>query len=318
MSPSLRALLAGVVDYAGLFPPAKLPLGEAVGRYARYRAGPDAWMLGRFVCPAARLPELDPLLGEHFRAGEPFAVSALGRGGDTAPEFLAGLRADLNDVSAFRHRHGARVAVEVLEVRLPPELVRPGATEALAGQILAGVGRVPDADTLQFFFEVPPGPGWGEGVQLLLRQLGEADLGRPAGFKLRTGGLEASAFPLAGPIAHALCACRDAGVPFKATAGLHHPFPRFDAAVQATMHGFVNVFAAGVLARTARLGEEEVRAVVEDAEPGHFAFAEDGLRWGGRHARPEEIAAARREAVLSFGSCSFEEPRDDLRALGWM
>ena len=46
MNASLRALLTGVVDYAGLFPPARLPLDEAIRNYARYRQGSDAWMLG--------------------------------------------------------------------------------------------------------------------------------------------------------------------------------------------------------------------------------------------------------------------------------
>ena len=57
MNASLRALLSGVVDYAGLFPPAGLPLDQAIRNYARYRQGSDAWMLGRFVIPAARLAE---------------------------------------------------------------------------------------------------------------------------------------------------------------------------------------------------------------------------------------------------------------------
>ena len=58
MSASLRALLAGAIDYAGMFPPASLPLGQAFDNYLRYRSGPDAWMLGRFVCPVGRLPDL--------------------------------------------------------------------------------------------------------------------------------------------------------------------------------------------------------------------------------------------------------------------
>ena len=58
MSPSLRALLHGIIDYAGLFPPANLPLDQAVRNYARYCTEPDSWMLGRFVCPVTELAEL--------------------------------------------------------------------------------------------------------------------------------------------------------------------------------------------------------------------------------------------------------------------
>src|ERR671939_21225 len=90
MSASLHALLAGAVDYAGLFPPAGLPLEQAVGDYARYRREPEAWMLGRFVCPAARLAELAPFHDELFRGDEPFLFSALGRGGAGAEAVLRG------------------------------------------------------------------------------------------------------------------------------------------------------------------------------------------------------------------------------------
>src|SRR5215470_419845 len=104
MRQSLRALLEDVIDYAGLFPPAGLPLGQAVRNYARHRGEPEGWMLGRFVCPAARLAELAPL-GDELAAGPPFVFAALGRGGATADDFLAGLRDDLRDVAAFRQRH---------------------------------------------------------------------------------------------------------------------------------------------------------------------------------------------------------------------
>ena len=59
MLPSVRAFLSGIIDYAGLFPPARLPLDEAIWNYARYRTEQESWMLGRFVIPAASLGELD-------------------------------------------------------------------------------------------------------------------------------------------------------------------------------------------------------------------------------------------------------------------
>ena len=33
--PSVRAFLAGIIDYAGLFPPAKLPLEKAIRNSVR-------------------------------------------------------------------------------------------------------------------------------------------------------------------------------------------------------------------------------------------------------------------------------------------
>src|SRR5207302_6704520 len=95
---------------------------------------------------------------------------------------------------------------------------------------------------------------------------------RPAGFKLRCGGLEASAFPTPEQVAGVLISCRDHGLALKATAGLHHPLRRFHEGVQTRMHGFLNVFGAAVLAAVHRLTEVQVRAIVEDEDSGHFAF----------------------------------------------
>ena len=62
MDPCATSLLDGIIDYAGLFPPAKLPMDEAFRRFLDHRSSADGWMLARFVCPAARLDELEPLL----------------------------------------------------------------------------------------------------------------------------------------------------------------------------------------------------------------------------------------------------------------
>jgi hypothetical protein len=56
---SIEILLDGILDYAGLFPPADLEMSQAVARYNDYRNGPDSWMLGRFICPVARLSEFE-------------------------------------------------------------------------------------------------------------------------------------------------------------------------------------------------------------------------------------------------------------------
>src|SRR5262245_12202115 len=160
MSASLRALLSGIVDYAGLFPPAKLPLDQSIRNYARYRQDPDAWMLGRFICPAARLAELAPF-DELFRASPPFAFSALGRGGKDAHEFLKGLRTDLEDIAAFRQRHGERVVVDVFETRLAPEVVQPNARGAAT--LVGCAAELFDAHgppVLTPYYEAPFGPDW--------------------------------------------------------------------------------------------------------------------------------------------------------------
>ena len=61
--------------------------------------------------------------------------------------------------------------------------------------------------------------------------------------------------------------------------------------------------------------KSQVRRVIEDQDSEDFAFDDEGLRWKDFRATTEEIQAARR-SVLSFGSCSFEEPCGDLQAVG--
>ncbi len=195
MFASLRALLTGLIDYAGLFPPARLPLDQAIRNYARYRQEDDAWMLGRFIIPTSRLEDLEPYQEELFRIDPPFAFSVLGRGGGNLTEFLTNLRDDLRDIAAFRKRHGGRVSVEVLETRLPPDLVDPRLPESALS--LFKMLRVFPAVDLFPFCEAPRQP------EELLAQLAQLP-GERVGFKLRCGGLEASAFPSSEQIAAAL------------------------------------------------------------------------------------------------------------------
>jgi hypothetical protein len=307
MVPGLRALLEGVLDYAGLFPPARLPLDEAVRNYLRYRREPESWMLARFVCPATRLAELGALLQDIGQGEAPVPLAVLGRGGDTVREFADGLSQDLWLIQEFRPQFGERAVVEVLEQRGPETW-----TPAPRQDVLALRGPL----TICAKLVVPP-PLFYETPFTLpdLAQLIRFTLG--AGFKFRCGGVQPEAFPSPGDVAHVIVWCRAAGAPLKFTAGLHHPIRRFDPGLRVTMHGFVNVFGAAVLAHARGLDEEQLRPILEDEDAGNFGFDADGFRWKDYRAGTEEIATARRQ-VVSFGSCSFEEPRDDLRALGWL
>lgn len=112
--------------------------------------------------------------------------------------------------------------------------------------------------------------------------------------KVRCGGAEV---PTAAALGRFLSACRAAGVPFKATAGLHHPL-----AVDGG-HGFLNVIAACAFDDAAALNE------AVDLGP-------ESLRWRDRSAGPDELERVRREQLVAVGSCSFSEPVDDLKQLG--
>lgn len=301
MTASLRALLANIIDYAGMFPPAQLPMDEAIRNYARYRTEPESWMLGRFICPAARLNELSPYVDELFRL--PLSISALGRGGNDAVSFVEGVNQDLVEIDLFRARHGSRVTVDVFETKLPP--IGP---EML---IVWGIGRLADKfmPRLQVYYE-----------QALLGAMPIIAAKHPgAGYKIRCGGNTPDSIPSTSDLSKSIFTAQELKVPIKFTAGLHHPIRHFDSNLETKMHGFVSVFAAGVLASTAQ-GQWEltVQWILEDEDPTHFRFDNDGMSWRDLRATIPQIESARRNNVISFGSCSFDEPREDLKALGWL
>lgn len=323
MSPSLRELLTGLIDYAGLFPPAQLPLEQSYRNYQQYRRERDAWMLGRFVCPAARLQELTPFLQGAAEENDPLRIAVLGQTGESEAEFLAKLQADLDSVQAFRARHGNRVIADIYEVRMPGTS-RDWAHKERFLALFSRAADIWEGRRCKLYYEVLPGPDWRDRWSAMIRPLADENalgthaIGWSAGVKLRCGGVEPATFPPADQVAFLIAACRDAGVPLKFTAGLHHAVRHFDSAMQVTMHGFLNLFVAGILAHTRRIPEATIRNVVEDENSADFTFAGDVLRWKELQVNQQEITMIRRNAVTSFGSCSFDEPRADLQAMGIM
>jgi hypothetical protein len=127
----------------------------------------------------------------------------------------------------------------------------------------------------------------------------DAIAGRGLRAKVRCGGASVPSVP---ELAHFVRACRERGLGFKATAGLHHAV-RADAE-----HGFLNLLAAVVF------GEEE--SALAESDPSAFGLGSRAFTWRGRSAGTDELARARREQLRSIGSCSFFEPVEELEALG--
>ena len=263
-----RALLGRLIDHAALFPPASLDMPDAIAADRAARASEHAWMLDRFICPAARLEELP----------------------DDVPALAVVLTHGEDDLEAVIEAQAAGRPIALIEAR-PPDATWIPDTQALVRRTL-GPG-------VQTFWELDPGRGLA-GEVAAVREAG-------AGAKVRCGG---TAFPSVEEVAAFVAACRDAGVRFKATAGLHHAIRRPD------MHGFLNLLAAAVFAHADGLGERELAALLAEEDPAAFAVTADGLEVHGRRAGAAAIAAARAELFVAYGSCSFTEPVDDLRQLG--
>lgn len=304
---SLKSFLSKIIDYAGLYPPTNLSLEEAFKNFVGYQDSPDTWMLSRFVIPAKRLPHLTPLM-----PAQPIvlAFTTLGRSGSTADEFLANLQLDIADILAFRETHGAAVIMDMFEVALPTSAMTDSTQ---THDLVKDASDMLNKNGITIFFEAPFGEGWQSRAENLIRALRKLK-DRHVGFKLRTGGVTADAFPSIEQVAWAIATVRDAGVPIKCTAGLHHPIRHFNDSVQTKMHGFLNVFGAGVLAEAKDLSPEQIQSILEDENPKNFTFDENGFTWKDLRVATSEITKSRLFAT-SFGSCSFDEPRDDLRNL---
>jgi hypothetical protein len=267
-------------------------------------------MLAHFVIGAQRLDELAALLTEHpYLLDEgPLSFAVVGQGGLTEEDFLGNLREDAAAIHLFSEAFGSKVRVAQFEVKLP--VLEDAAAVA---QLVHNAQAVLNLPT---FYELTLGQNWEEKVRRAVAGLAEA--GDGVGAKLRTGGLVAEAIPTAQQIAHVLITCRDAGVPLKCTAGLHHPVRQYRGEVSAKMHGFINVFGAAMLAHVEKLSPSQLSLVLNEEHPDRFNFDERGFHWHVYEVKADEVAAARQSAIISFGSCSFDEPREELRQLGWL
>ncbi len=293
---SLCALLEHAIDYAGLFPPAELTLEPALQNQAAYLRLADRWMLGAFILPIDKFAEARVQLSQ-FDREHPLQISALGPKTEKAAEFRLALETAAEAIKEFAAAGKGAVAIEQFEMPLPagPVADSLGAARAILGD-----------RTLRVFWEAPAKDA-GAAIKALA--------GSGAGFKLRTGGVTPEAFPTRAQIAKALVAAVRHRVPIKFTAGLHHPVRLFHESVGTKMHGFLNVLGAGVLAAEYRWSEKQTQEMLADENPDSFLFEADEFRWREWKISTAKIKA-RRQLVTSLGSCSFDEPREDLRALG--
>jgi hypothetical protein len=291
MNP-LQILLRQSIDYAGLFPPAALDMPVAVANYARYRTGPDAWALGRFVLPSGRLDEFAAALSGTSAAHsptEPWPLAAL------AGPNVAG---DLEVMARFNDR-ASHARIDTVELKA-----------GTAAGIHDSMHRMPGH--LQAYVEIPVD----RDPAALIGAISESG----ARAKVRTGGITREAFPEPHALIRFMATCIRARVPFKATAGLHHPLRAeyrltYEAnSDRGVMFGFLNLFLAAAFLR-AGMDERSAMHVLEERSPRAFQVEDDGVSW--RHTRlsPEELRSAREEVIVSFGSCSFTEPLTELQAL---
>lgn len=289
----VRLLMKRMIDYAGLFLPAELDMQSAVANYATYHDSEVAWALGRFILPVSRLAEFETA-AQHFLSHAPA----------TAPWQLSvlsanDLQSDLAAIEAFNERYAQRAVIDTIELKA-----------SQPDEIVAAMRILPDQITP--YFEIPIADDPTALIATIGRERGRA--------KVRTGGTTRAMFPNPEELLHFIGACVAARVPFKATAGLHHPLraqyrltykPDSE---RGTMYGFLNVFLIAAFLAAGMNVDESMQVLIEES-PEAFQFDDSGIDWRGRRLTGESLARAREELAISFGSCSFEEPIDELKAM---
>ena len=266
---AVKALLAGLIDYAGLFPPASLEMPTVVRNFAAFREGEYARALGRFIVPANRLDEFEDAQRAY---GLPFRLSVL-----TGSALTTEVRSNVANIEAIEFK--AESARDISQ-----------AIEAMPAGIEA-------------YFEIPVH----RDPSAMIALLSEAGVRA----KIRTGGTTADMFPTSSQVARFLECCARARVPFKATAGLHHPirsihrFTYEPDSPSGWMHGFLNVFLAAALVYHGGAEYDAIQTLDETSRDA-FRFDESGVSWRSHRLTTHQLLRARgsiRSSSRSAGSC---------------
>ena len=323
-SATAKALLSGIVDYAGLFPPAKLSVKDAVSTFISHRKKEYSWMLGRFVVGSVKMRDVaNEFVTQGFT--EKVEFSMVSTYVDDKAGFLDGLTSQMNMIKQLEKEYQSQFKVPSFEVKLPSSLTKKMPSWAIY-ELMREVTEVvleqaPDLN--QIFFETDLSTDWKNAIpntldgifrnrQVILQSAPHLVYG----FKLRCGGVNPEDHPNIDLVAMALRFAKNAGIPLKFTAGLHHPFRHYDSSMKIRKHGFVNIFTTGILHSLHNLEDEEIQELIGEELSELFTFNQDTIAWKDYAADLTQISEARKNTVLSFGSCSFDEPVEDLVALG--
>ena len=303
-SPAISRLLSKSIDYAGLFPPASLPLSEAMETFKRYLNGRESWIISSMVLPIDHLTEVAGALGD-----TPFRLTGIPRRTEDSQLWLGRLQEDCSRLRAFIAAN-PQITLQALEIPLP--------APADAGEITKRVEELaPIVNEYRVFLELPPGDSsFREELAATIAAIQRHRLSL-CGIKLRMGGTVPDAFPSISKVAEVLATVRDHRVPIKFTAGLHHPLRHWNNELGVHMHGFINVLMAAMFAHTCRLPAKNIETILADERSKDFVFSGNVARWLDLPIRTELIEDLR-HLIVGFGSCSVDEPLDDLKRLGWV
>lgn len=299
--PSVKSLLGqlldGMIDYAGLFPPAHLGLDEA---FAEFCGLPEdrAWLVDLFICPSNKLAELDALVRR--KGMESLAVSVIGNPIDQPDKAMASIERDLQRMEGC-----ANLEFGAYEIKINHH-DEGSIKRAIKSLDRSGIGDLVEDTYVEF--------AWNSTLEDCMHDL--AAINPNFGAKARTGGLTADLFPSHADLAHFIHTAVSIEIPFKMTAGLHEPLRYLDTELDVYRHGFLNVALASAFALSADLSTMEVEEVLNVTDAADFEFGEDQLACLGHVLKADDVALFQ-DWFGGFGSCSVDEPVAGLKKLGY-
>lgn len=326
MDKLFRTFLADIFDYAGLFPPASLSLEKALNEYVKYRHSRYDWMLARFVISHDRLEELYDVSARQANLPDPFRLSITSSSTQSFDEFLNTLATAKANIYEIHKSLSVKLKTDVLEIKLPDEVLRTHNQDDIldllneAADLLGGNHLLPE----MVFFEVPGFEFDAKKTGNILEVLQEHqnyvrnrdyEYYTCSGFKIRCGGVQAFQFPPTAYLSEAINMAASRKIPMKFTAGLHHPVRAYHTSVETKMHGFLNVLGAAIISAVHHPESSVLKTILEDEEAANFKFTSDYFAWGDYKVPQNKVEELRKKEITTIGSCSIEEPVEDLTEL---
>jgi len=322
---SLQPFLSGIIDYAGLYPPASLDLQDSFKKYLEHAHSKESWILSKFVVGTSLLSDLSDLINDTNESPNPFLITLVAAPSATIDEFKSVLNNTTAQIREVVNSSEKSIHIPTLEIKLPSGIDYKNLSE-LSEVIDFTVHQLNSSAIFpnQAFFEIPGFEFASQKAIALTQAISNHNYGlkpesldnyESSGFKVRCGGVEAFQFPPVEYLVETISTAIKSNVPLKFTAGLHHPVRHYNESVSTKMHGFLNVFGGTILYNRKTMDDSVLADILSDENPNNFSFSETGFSWKNHSVKTQEIHTLRAFSATSFGSCSFDEPVEDLQEL---
>ncbi|APJ04736.1 hypothetical protein [Silvanigrella aquatica] len=313
---SLNIFMQGLLDYAGLFPPATLSLQDALKNFAEYHHHDQKKWLGKFILPANKIDETISLLNNlntfsTLNQKAPFSIIL--NSCDKLTDYPNYLEKDLIIINNFRKKFETTIDILSFEFLPPKEIFEPK-NHTLLNDFISIFNNKIDyyKHKLEFYCELPLNPFLNEYIKSII-QCNNKQNSYKLSIKLRTGGVTPQQIPKSIEIAQAILLCAQEKISLKATAGLHVPVPNDNSDVGARLHGFLNIFSSLLLCYDHLLSIEEIDEIISHCSYEDFKFTDEGLFVRNKFISNEKMQQFRNLYIKSFGTCSFLEPIEHLQ-----